>query len=262
LASLKKQFRAFSRRLGSAASVFRSGDAGALSVERHGAFDVAFRKGTSDERVIAHSFTNDIFYAAMPDYVPAPDHVILDVGSHIGTFALLSASKVPNGRVWAIEASRDTFNYLRINAAINGLANLGVHHLALSDKKGTARLHHDAGGNWGHSIMAELSSAGEEVETETLADYMSANAIQHIDFAKFNCEGAEFPILIGASVDTLARIERMLVLFHCDLVAGYKLDNLTNALEAAGFSLEITANKKQRGRIIARRAGSGTAPRH
>ena len=262
MASLKKKFHTFSRRLGSVASVFRNGDSGALSIARHCDLDVAFRSGTSDERVIAHSFTNDIFYAAIPDYTPAPDHVILDVGAHIGTFALLSASKVPRGRVWAIEASRDTFNFLRINAAINGLAQLGVSHLALSDKKGKARLFHDAGGNWGHSIMAKLSSAGEDVETETLADYMKSNAIQHIDFAKFNCEGAEFPILIGASADILARIERMLVLFHCDLVAGYKLDDLIGALEAAGFSLEITGNTTKRGRIIARRTSTGTGSRH
>ena len=262
MAKLRQKFRSISRRLESAVSSLRNGESGVLSIERHGAFDVAFRRGTSDERVIAQSFANDIFYSAMPDYTPAPDHVILDVGAHIGTFALLSASKAPRGRVWAIEASQDTFNFLRINAAINDLTNLGVHHLALSDKKGTARLFHDAGGNWGHSIMAELSSAGEEVETETLADFMKSNAIQHIDFAKFNCEGAEFPILIGASADTLARIERMLVLFHCDLVAGYKLEDLTNALEAAGFSLDITANKKQRGRILARRTGPGTPPRN
>lgn len=262
MARLRKNFRTFSRRLASAASVLRFGESGILSIERHGPFDVAFRSGTSDERVIAHSFANDIFYSAIPDYTPAPDHVILDVGAHIGTFALLSASKAPRGRVWAIEASQDTFNFLRINAAINGLANLGVHHLALSDKTGTARLFHDAGGNWGHSIMAELSSAGEDVETTSLADYMKANAIQHIDFAKFNCEGAEFPILISASADTLARIDRMLVLFHCDLVAGYKLDDLTGALEAAGFSLDISANKKQRGRIIARRPRTDTGARH
>lgn len=256
MAKLKQSLRAVSRRFENAASAFATGEGGPLAIERHGGFDVAFRRGTTDERVIAHSFENDIFFSAVPDYRPGPRDVILDIGAHIGTFALLAAKLAPEGRVHAIEASQDTFNYLRINQAINGLARLSVHHLALADKEGTARLSHDAAGAWGHSIMTTLSSRGEEVRTQSLAAFMGEQAIGRVDFAKLNCEGAEFPILVKAPREVLARFERLLVLFHCDLAPGYKLEDLTEALEGAGFALEVKANKKQRGRIIARRGAA------
>lgn len=255
MAKLKQSLKAVSKRVGRAAAAFAGPEQGSLAIERHGDLDVAFRRGTADERVIAQSFANDIFYAAIPDYRPAPTDILLDIGAHIGTFALASAPKVPKGKVWAIEASQDTFNYLRINVAINGLANVHASHLALTDKTGRTRLYHDQAGNWGHSIMSPLSSGGEEVETDTLAGYMASNGIEHVDFAKLNCEGAEFPILLGAPPEVLRKIDRLLILFHCDLAKGYTLDQLTDGLKAAGFELEVTANKKQRGRVIARRPG-------
>lgn len=251
--NLRQSFRSVRQRIERAAQAAIGSEQGALAIERYGRIDVAFRKGTTDERVIAHSFDNDIFYSAMPDYVSAADHVILDVGAHIGTFSLLSATRVPNGRVWAIEASQDSFNYLRINAAINRFHNLQVSHLALSDKSGHARLFHDAAGNWGHSIMAPLSNRSEEVETQSLETFMAANRIDRVNLAKFNCEGAEFPILLGASKQILARFDRLLILFHCDLARGYTLGSLTSALESAGFMLTVDENIKQRGRILARR---------
>ena len=136
MAKLKQSLKTVSKRVGRAAAAFAGPEQGSLAIERHGDLDVAFRRGTADERVIAQSFANDIFYAAIPDYRPAPTDILLDIGAHIGTFALASAPKVPKGKVWAIEASQDTFNYLRINVAINGLANVHASHLALTDKTG------------------------------------------------------------------------------------------------------------------------------
>ena len=38
----------------------------------------------------------------VPEYVPKKDDVIIDVGAHIGTFALNAAIIVPRGKVYAI----------------------------------------------------------------------------------------------------------------------------------------------------------------
>lgn len=254
MSKLKQSLRSVSRRIETVASVIAGKTPGGLAIERHGGFDVALRRGTTDERVIAHSFANDIFLSAMPDYIPRPADVILDIGAHIGTFSLLAASKVPEGRVFAVEAGQDTFNYLRINAAINKLQNLDVTHVALSDRAGTVHLSHDAAGAWGHSITARLSGSGEEVACQSLEAFMAEKQIDRVGFAKLNCEGAEFPILLGAPQSILERFDRMLILFHCDLAADYELSDLTAALEKAGLSLDVKTNKKQRGRILARRS--------
>jgi hypothetical protein len=77
----------------------------AVDTGSFGGFEVAYRSRTTDEDVIAHSFDHDIFFTGVPEYRPAEDHTIIDVGAHIGIFSLLAASKVPRGKVYAIEAS-------------------------------------------------------------------------------------------------------------------------------------------------------------
>jgi FkbM family methyltransferase len=225
-----------------------------LEIGQFGSFSVAYRAGTADESVIAHSFDNDIFFKGVPEYVPMPDHVIVDVGAHIGTFTLLAASKAKAGRVYAIEASRETYNFLRINVALNALKNVVTSQVALASGAGKTVLHHDLGtGNWGHSIMKQLSQVGEEVETQTLAGYMDQHGIGRIDFIKCNCEGAEFPIFLTTPNEVFSKIGMMLVLYHCDLVEGYSLDALLSHMEGSGFKIKVFNRTADRGWLLASR---------
>jgi FkbM family methyltransferase len=221
-----------------------------LQIGHFGKFEVAYRKETSDEAVLAHSFDHDIFFAGVPDYKPSHADVILDIGAHIGTFTVLAASKVPSGAVYAIEACEDTFNYLRINTALNGLKNISTFHLALSDRRGACTLYYDAG-NWGHSIVRPLSNRTEIVACCTLEQFFKDNCIQKCHFIKFNCEGAEFPILLSSPHSLLRRIDRMLVLYHCDLWKNNTVDELLSHLQENGFKCTITNRTEDRGWIIA-----------
>jgi FkbM family methyltransferase len=241
------------KRLNNSWSAFHSGELiYRLQIKRVGNFDVAFRSGTADESVLDHSFDKDIFFAGVPEYHVGATDVIIDVGAHIGTFSMLAARKAPQGRIYAIEASLETFNYLRTNIALNRLDHVRPFYLALSDRKGTVRLHHDRG-NWGHSIMKEMSSRGEEVPSDTLENFLGENRIEDCAFIKFNCEGAEFPILMNTSNEILRTIRMMLVLYHEDLAEGYSLAALRAKLEEAGFTTELRNPRRTRGWLIAQR---------
>ena len=110
----------FRRRIRNAATTLNTGEVGYhLGIKEFGQFTVAFRTGTADDEVLEDSFGNDRLFSAIPDYTPQPDEIIIDVGAHIGTFSLMAAAKVPQGRVFSIEASQETFNYLRVNIALN-----------------------------------------------------------------------------------------------------------------------------------------------
>ena len=197
-------------------------------------FEVAYRKGTTDENVIRHSFDDDIFFSGVPEYQPDDGHVIIDIGAHIGTFSLLSSSKVGNGKVYAIEASEESFNLLRINVALNQCSNISVHHFAMADKDGTCTLYHDIG-NWGHSTVSKLSKFSETVRSCTLSAFLEGNQISECHFAKLNCEGAEFPILLSTSGNVLQLIHTILVLYHCDLWKENTEADLISHLESNGF---------------------------
>jgi FkbM family methyltransferase len=218
-------------------------------------FAVAYRKGTADEPVISHSFGNDLFFANVPQYQPREHDVIIDVGAHIGTFSLLAASKVRQGHVHAIEASQDTFNFLRINVALNRCTNVTAHRLALADRNGTCTLFHDAE-NWGHSVVSAEAATSETVDCATLETFLQRNTIDRCQFMKLNCEGAEFPILLTSPKRVLERVDCMLVLYHCDLWTKGSEADLVRHLEACGFSCVVRQQSEQRGWIVATR---GTA---
>src|SRR3989338_3323566 len=74
----------------------------------------------------------------IPEYVPKKDDVVIDVGAHIGIFALNASLIVPKGKVYAIEPCRSTYNLLRRNIKLNELENIVTFNFALSDKEGLA----------------------------------------------------------------------------------------------------------------------------
>lgn len=223
-----------------------------LNIGSFGGFEVAFRDKTADEAVIDHSFENDIFFPAVPEYHPRPGDVIVDVGAHIGTFSLLAAKRVGPGTVHAIEASRDSFQFLRLNVALNDCTNIHAHHFAIADSDGVVTLSHDLG-NWGHSTVANLSKSEETVPSRSLESFLLANGITNCQFMKFNCEGAEFPALLAASKDTLQKIERFLVFYHCDLWGKNTESDLVNHFQKAGFTCSIRNKKAKRGWLVALR---------
>jgi FkbM family methyltransferase len=222
-----------------------------LKIASFGGFAVAYRQGTADESVLEESFDQDIFFSGVPEYQPRDTDVVIDVGAHIGAFALLAASKVPHGTVYAIEACEDTFNFLRINTALNGIRNLSTYHLALSDRRGTCTLYYGGTGNWSYSVVHQWSDRGEEVKCCTLQQFFEETGIRRCNFIKFNCEGAEFPILLASPADLLRRVQMMLVLYHCDLWTTNPLDDLISHLEASGFECKIRYQTESRGWIVA-----------
>ncbi len=218
-------------------------------------FEIAYRRGTSDEKVLSRGLDDNRFFAVVPEYQLAEDHVIIDVGAHIGAFALPAASKVPKGRVHAIEASRGAYFLLRINAALNNASNITAHHLALSDTSGTCTLYHSTR-NWGHSLVKARSVSDETVDCCTLGEFLDRNGIDRCHFMKINCEGSEFPIILGASPEALRRFDTIVTLYHCDLWKDNTEDDLIAHLESGGFNTEIRNRRtgsKRRGWIIATR---------
>ncbi|HEB12086.1 MAG TPA: FkbM family methyltransferase [Actinobacteria bacterium] len=228
-----------------------------IAIGSFGGFEIAYRKDTADELVIGDSFDNDKFFSETPEYQPDTGHVIIEIGAHIGTFSLLSSSKIGHGKVYAIEASEDSFNLLRINVALNQPANISVHHLAIADKEGRCTLYHDAG-NWGNSTVKRLSESSETVNACTLSAFLDRNRINECHFLKLNCEGGEFPILLSTPNNVLQRFGTILVLYHCDLWSNNTEDDLISHLESSGLNCVIRNRSEKRGWIIATGPGKMT----
>jgi len=228
-----------------------------LAVTTVGKFKISYRENSADEGVLKlYSFENDVYFKKVPEYHPKADHIIIDVGAHIGTFSLLAASKVTQGKVFAIEASQDTFNYLKKNIELNGFKNIIPERLALCDKSGTIRLYHDlAGGNWGDTIVKKVSESFEDCSCDTLEGFLKSHDITCCHFLKINCEGAEFGIILSTSKQTLRKIKVCHISYHSDLAEGYSEIGLMKYLQDAGFYVRKVPTGEKRGWLIAIQAG-------
>ncbi len=217
-------------------------------------FHVHYREGTADEEVLSHSFDKDIFLASIREVLLPAKPIVLDIGAHIGTFSLYVSRKRPKSKTYAIEACRDTFRILEKNIRENHLENrVQFFHLALSDADGMAHLSYSQG-NWGHSITKKLSEDGEDVTSKSLGNFFKEYEISWCDLAKFNCEGAEFNIILGAPIDVLSKIGLMIILYHNDLKSPEFGDESTliKHLNDSGFFCRVINKKQYRGWIIAK----------
>lgn len=221
-------------------------------------FKVAYRPGSVDENVIDQSFERDIFLPGTPEYRLKPDHIIVDIGAHIGCFSLLSASKAINGKIYSFEPAAQTFELLERNVQSNNLSNIKIFQLAIAAESGNATLYHDTvTGNWGHSIVKPISGETEQVNCITLKNFIEGEKPEHIDFIKFNCEGAEFSIITSTPPEILRKIKCMLILYHGYMEDKIQKEQMADHLSRAGFHIHYRYKNKDddSGSMIAYQAG-------
>lgn len=212
---------------------------------------VFFRENSSDEAVINHGFDNDIFFPAIPDISIRPGMVILDIGAHIGTFSLLSALKFPTSSVFAFEPSYDSYELLRKNVSENRISNIKTINIAVTEKIGWIDLFLDEE-NWGHSTSSRISDKVVRIESTTLPAFFERNGIKKCDLIKFNCEGAEFDIILSLNASVLRSIGMMLILYHEDLASESEknLSVLYRFLKKNNFYCRVVNKTKNRGWLI------------
>ena len=219
-----------------------------LEIDKYGPFEIAHRPGT--DAIIAGNHAGYRAEELFPGYSPGAADTVIHIGAHIGVSVLVAAAQSPQGTIHGIEAAQDTYNLLRINIALNSCDNIRPHRLAISDKAGEVRLYHDIG-HWGHSITRPMSGRYETVPAVTLEQFLDAQGIERCQFLYLNCEGAEFPILMGASAATLRRFDRILADCHPHLAGGKTARDLAAHLEAAGLDAQLRKHEGSYQRVAA-----------
>ena len=159
------------------------------------------------------------------------DWVILDIGAAIGEFALDAALKAKQGRVIAYEPFPGSFELLQINIQQNSITNVIASPLAIWGDCGEIEISTEKGeplqvGTVGIENNAHSHLTVETIDLETA---LAQNQLCHLDLLKLDCEGAEYPILMGANPQTLAQIDRIVLEYH-DGVGGHDHHELNQVL--------------------------------
>lgn len=163
----------------------------------------------------------------------------VDVGAHVGLYALQLAFSNSTGRVVAVEANPKTFDTLCENISLNGLLNVEPERVAvwnssgieidLYDVKGLA-----SGGSTGAVRIGEALQVAK-AKTVTLNDLLAAES--RVDLIKIDVEGAEVEVLQG-SLDALNDFRPTLMIEMHDPYLAYPEANrgeVEHLLEWAGY---------------------------
>jgi len=124
-----------------------------------------------------------------------PDMICCDIGACFGIHTLLLARLAYDGLVYAFEPEPYNFSLLKQNVEINGLSNVIIENIAITDKHGRAILYLTDDNAGGHSLFKHGSPLKVEVDTVSIDEYLRGKAI---DFMKIDVEGAEYLVLKGA----------------------------------------------------------------
>jgi FkbM family methyltransferase len=158
----------------------------------------------------------------------------VDVGAHVGFYALLAAHANPAGRVIAFEPLDLAFDRLTRNVALNRLDNLRTERLAVAEQaeRRSFRVAHGDGipsnsGFRGGGAGARIV----DVETVRLDDYLDEHRIDAVDLVKIDTEATEPEVLAGMP-RTLQR-DRPDIL--CEVLPWADTDRLERLLEPHGY---------------------------
>lgn len=111
--------------------------------------------------------------------VKAGDTVV-DIGASIGDFSIMAAKK--GGRVFAYEMDPHRARLASRNIRLNNAADVRLFNK----------------------------------EVRSLDAIFAENGIERCDFLKVDCEGCEYPVLLGASDEALARVEHIAMEIHLE----------------------------------------------
>lgn len=123
------------------------------------------------------------------------DPVIVDVGANIGVVTQYLREHAK--KVYSIEPAKEHFEALSKNKEFNKWDNVEIFNCAISDKDGEAELRLFSSNRTSHSLMfkKQPGEKSETVPTKTFMTFFKENKIDHVDFMKFDVEGAEELIL-------------------------------------------------------------------
>ena len=138
---------------------------------------------------------------------------VVDIGSHVGLFALHIASMNKNSQILCFEPSNDNFEILKQNVKLNNLKQIKIFHKAVSSKNGKIELNINTHDPSGHSIKKE-SDKKETIESITLEKIFEENNLEKCNLLKLDCEGAEYEILFSTSEENLKKINQICLEYH------------------------------------------------
>jgi FkbM family methyltransferase len=204
------------------------------------------RADSPDRHIIQGVFARDEY--RLDGVAPGSLGTVIDVGAHIGTFALRASAVA--ARVLAFEPIDDSFELLRRNTAHR--PNVQAFQRCVAGKTGPVTLFLGKNSS-AHSIHpAEGAPRATKLELQalSLADIFAEHGVDRCAYLKLDCEGAEYEILLSLAPELLRRIDRIGMEYHsveCGPLE-WTGQRLAEHLRQGGHETELVPSKNRHGK--------------
>jgi FkbM family methyltransferase len=226
---------------------------------------------------------NQVFWRGWDGYEPemtpifwrfaASARVTLDVGAHVGFYAILAAIANEHGSVFAFEPLPPVFERLERNLTLNRLGNVVALRQAAGAVDGWAPFFHVPGLIPCSSSLSESFMRSHPileslpVSVVRLDTFAREHAVATIDLIKLDTETTEPDVLIG--MGPLLGSSRPDI--FCEVLPGADADALTSILQPLGYSFylltdagpqrrsQVTAHQLWRNHLFTTRESSAIA---
>jgi FkbM family methyltransferase len=178
------------------------------------------------------------------------EDVFYDIGANTGLYTLFASKRCTEGTVVAFEPYPPNATILKRDISRNGLNNVRVYELALSDSDGTIEFNQPEQPDIGYgsaSVEANSTTATTEIPTASADRLISEGKIPPPNVIKIDVEGAE-PLVIEGLEETLSEPTCRLVYCEAHLPGvdhrpsvedfDTTIADLRNRLERLGFTVE------------------------
>jgi len=162
----------------------------------------------------------------------------IDIGANIGITTVAIAKRIRGvGKLYSFEPVPEYSNILKENISSNGLENVKVYEIAVTDQIGRAPFYER---ELSSGIVFEQGAKKFEVPTTTIDRFLTAEKIVRVDLINMDCEGSELLVLRGAE-ETLSKNKvKIFCEIHHDFLKqlGQSVEDIIQYLQGLEFQVQ------------------------
>ncbi len=162
--------------------------------------------------------------------------IVIDVGAHIGLFALFSSQFCKNGKIYCFEPVKENFDLLESNLELNNIRNVVAINAAISTNNGIVTMYLDEDES-GHSMYG-TGIKQIQVKSFSLQDVFDSNKLKKCDFLKIDCEGEEYKIIDSLPTPYFDKINKMCIEYHFADTKPHLLQEMIKRLRLSSYMID------------------------
>jgi FkbM family methyltransferase len=162
---------------------------------------------------------------------------VIDIGANIGITTVSIAKRIGGGKLYSFEPVPEYSHTLRKNLSSNGLENVKVYELAVTDQVGKVNFYHKG---LYSGIISEEGAKKFEASTTTVDRFLSEEKVERLDLINMDCEGSELLVLKGAKETLRKNKIRIFCEIHHDFLRqlGHSIEEIVKYLQNLGFQVQ------------------------